>query len=601
MKLTASFQKIADEYLGNNNYGGVYLRLYARVSSAGYDIVNNRTKVYTKSTLYIEKYTVYTGKTTTKELSCTGLTPVSESANGTYQQGETTLCETSGYITHENDGKKSITVSGKFYSSPWGWNKTATATVELPTIPRASSVSCSSPYIGDVATITIGKNASEFTSNVTYHIGELTGTIAENTSETVLQLETEPLKEQIYALMPNAKSISATIRCRTYSGSTKIGDTQVANFNLYAKEEDCKPTVTGEVVDTNESTIALTGDSSIIVKNASKPKVTVTAEPKLSSTIKSYSINLNDGQTASEQEYTFDTINSNKITVNSIDSRGYSNPCDIDLIDRIVDYVKLHFNSIELPRPEGTSNEIILNCDGVWFNGNFKEDTPNTLKINFQYRLSGETEWIDGGEITPTIEGNKFSFNNYSLGNLFDYNSEYQFKIIATDLLMTVGDTNKETIPVPKGQEVWYECEDGIGVYGHIWLNDKEVPISRNEKNDSLIDTYSCNYINSLHPNIITDGEPIKAGYKIDEKDVWVKRCTLGELPNNTEIIYDVGITSNEAQIEDVKITSIGSYQHIMPNMYLKVLLIPTGLAIFTDKNLSGPTAFATLYYTLKD
>ena len=403
-------------------------------------------------------------------------------------------------IPHKSDGKQQLritfNVDGKLSSYyPVG---SISQTDTLTAIPRASSVSCSSPYIGDVATITIGKNASEFTSNVTYHIGELTGTIAENTSETVLQLETEPLKEQIYALMPNAKSISATIRCRTYSGSTKIGDTQVANFNLYAKEEDCKPTVSGEVVDTNESTIALTGDNSIIVKNASKPKVTVTAEPKLSSTIKSYSINLNDGQTAGEKEYTFDTINSNKITVSATDSRGYSNSYDIDLAERIVDYVKLHFNSVELSRPEGTSNEVILDCDGVWFNGSFKEDTPNTLKISFQYRLSGETEWIVGGEITPTIDGNRFSFNNYSLGNLFDYNSEYQFKIIATDLLMIVGDTNKETIPVPKGQEVWFECEDGIGVYGHIWKNDVEVPMAQNELKDSSIDTYSCDYINKI-------------------------------------------------------------------------------------------------------
>lgn len=398
----------------------------------------------------------------------------------------------------------------------------------VPTIPRASSVSCSSPYIGDNAVITIGKKVSSFTSTVTYEIGTIKGTLAEKTSETVLQLDTLSLKEEIYALMPNDKKISGTITCITYNGNTQIGNPTTATFNLYAVEEDCKPIVTGEVVDTNESTIALTGNSSIIIKNASKPKVTIDATPQLSSTIKSYSINLNDGQTSALQEDTFDTINSNKITVSAEDSRGYSNPYDIDLTNRIVDYVKLHFNSVELSRPEGTSNEVILDCDGVWFNGNFSESTPNTLTINFQYKLSGETEWIDGGEITPTIDENKFSFDNYSLGNLFDYNQEYQFKIIATDLLMTVGDSNKEAISVPKGREVWFECEDGIGVYGHIWLNDEEIKIKQplNNYNDGKTDSYSCDYINTelkkIKENVFSTEEQ-KIGTWIDGKPLYRK------------------------------------------------------------------------------
>lgn len=440
-------------------------------------------------------------------------------------------------IPHKSDGKQQLritfNVDGKLSSYyPVG---SISQTDTLTTIPRASSVSCSSPYIGDNAVITIGKNATEFTSTITYEIGTIKGTLAEKTSETVLQLDTLSLKEEIYALMPNDKKISGTITCITYNGNTQIGSPTTATFNLYAVEEDCKPIVTGEVVDTNESTIALTGNSSIIIKNASKPKVTIDATPQLSSTIKSYSINLNDGQTSALQEDTFDTINSNKITVSAEDSRGidtnttgYIGTDTIDLTDRIIDYVKLHFNSVELSRPEGTSNEVILDCDGVWFNGNFSESTPNTLTINFQYKLSGETEWIDGGEITPTIDENKFSFDNYSLGNLFDYNQEYQFKIIATDLLMTVGDSNKEAISVPKGREVWFECEDGIGVYGHIWLNDEEIKIKQplNNYNDGKTDSYSCDYINTelkkIKENVFSTEEQ-KIGTWIDGKPLYRK------------------------------------------------------------------------------
>ena len=474
MKLTSSYKKIAEAYLGNFGYGDAYVRTYGRVSGAGYDIPNNRTKVYCKLTIYITsgQFSVYSS--TTKSISCTGLSGSTQDANGTYGAGETTLQEISGYVTHNNDGTKSVTMSGNFTSTPWGFNNTASATVELPQIPRASTVACSSPFIGDTATITINKKVASFASTVTYHIKDystLTGTIAEKTSETVLSFATSELVDQIYALIPNDKSIAGTIRCRTYNGNTKIGDTTIANFNLYAKEDDCKPTVTGTVIDTNEKSKAITGDETKFIKYISKPKVTVSATANKSSTINSYSINLNDGQSQNLQEYTFDSIGSNTVTINAIDSRGYGNPQDIDLSEKMIDYIKLAISSdFHVARTEDVSNEVKLNCTGAWYNG-MLGDVQNELSISFQYKTSDETEWTDGGTLTPTIEDNKFSFANVSLGNIYDYETEYQFKLIVSDKL----DSTSRSETVPKGKEVWWESEDGIGVNGHIWLNDKEI------------------------------------------------------------------------------------------------------------------------------
>lgn len=406
-----------------------------------------------------------------------------KSYTGSYNLGSDgykTITSNTVRVNHNSDGTKSITISFSFDGklSNYYPNGSISKTISLPTIPRASTVSCSSPYIGDVATITIGKKSSNFTSTVTYKIGTLTGTIAEKTTETVLQLDTLSLKEQIYALIPNAKSTSGTITCTTYSGNTQIGNSATATFNLYAREDECKPEVTGEIIDTNEATINLTGDSSIIVKNASKPKVIISAIPQLSSTIKSYSINLNDGQTASSQEYTFDTINSEKITVSAVDSREYNNYFDIDLKDRVIDYVKLHFNSIELARPEGMSNEIILNSEGIWYNGSFNEETQNTLTVTIQYRESGESKWIDIGEAIPIIEGNKFSFINLSLGELYDYQKEYQFKLILSDLLNTVGNTDKEIEIVSKGIAVLEIGDELVNINGTLTVNDQNISSS---------------------------------------------------------------------------------------------------------------------------
>ena len=384
-------------------------------------------------------------------------------------------------VEHNNDGSKTINISfsvtdttGQSYNTG---NASASGSMVLTAIPRASDVGCSSPYIGNVATITIDKKATSFTSTVSYTIGsgfkKITGTIATKTSASVLSFDTSSLVDKIYALIPNAKEINGTIKCITYNGDTQIGDTKTTTFNLYAKESVCKPTVTGTVIDTDSFVTSITGSNTKFVKYRSNPKVTINATANKSSTIKDYSINLNDGQISNLQEKTFYDIGSNKVTLSVTDSRGYSNSTDIEL--DMIDYIKLHINNITITRTEGTSNEAVLNCNGTYYNGSFSSEVANTLTASFKYRKSGETDWVDGGNITPTITGNTFKFNNLSLGNLFDYNSEYQIMVTIEDKMMTIGNLNADIITLPKGQEIVAIGEDGVYVYGNLWLNDEEV------------------------------------------------------------------------------------------------------------------------------
>lgn len=242
---------------------------------------------------------------------------------------------------------------------------------------------------------------------------------------------------------------------------------------MYAKESVCKPDVSATVVDTNTSVTNITGSNTKFIKYISKPKVTVSATAKKSSTIKSYSINLNDGQTSNLQENIFDSIGSNKVSVSSTDGRGYSNSTNIEL--DMIDYIKLHINTISITRPEGTSNEAILNCDGAYYNGAFSSTISNTLSASFKYRKSGETTWTNGGSISPTITDNTFKVTDLSLGSLFDYSDEYQFKIILEDKFLIVGSTDSDIITLPKGQEVIAIGDDVVYVYGSAYLNDYPV------------------------------------------------------------------------------------------------------------------------------
>lgn len=506
--LTTSWQYLDQKYIGSSG-GNLYVRLYARYSEQ--DIANNRTYVYYQARSYYDRTYIQDDQGT---IGVSGTGASYQNAGCTRPTtGESVSVTTSGWVYHNNDGTCSVTGNASINFPNWGWSGTITASANLPQIPRASGVACSSPYIGDNAIISIDKKSSSFTNTLTYKIGTLTGTIATKTSNTTVQFQTSTIADSIYALIPNDTEISGTIYCTTYNGSTQIGDTQSTSFNLYAKESMCKPHVRAVVSDSNNEVTAVTGSTTKFIKYISKPTVNVIAESRKSSEIKKFSINLNDGQTASSSEKSgtsgqnevfwqkqFSTIGSNKVSVSATDSRGYPNSSDTTL--DMIDYIKLHINTISITRPEGTSNEAILNCNGAYYNGSFSDTVTNTLSGSFKYRKSRETDWTDGGSITPTITNNTFKFNDLSLGNLFDYNEEYQFKVILEDKFLIVGSSDAEIITLPKGQETIAIGDKEIWLYGNAYLNDETIGVNKNSTNSSIIDGYSCDYINKQIKNI---------------------------------------------------------------------------------------------------
>jgi hypothetical protein len=523
MVLTTSYQKIATGAAQAFGYATGYLELWAKYNSQ--NIVDNNTSVTWKLSLvvtggYIGDYNA--GKPVVIN-GTTGSQTTYIGGGSYYSQDLATYTET---IPHNSDGTKDASANGSVTFTAWGQTLSVSGSATLPTIPRASGIACSSPYIGDTATITIDRKGSSFTDTITYKIGSLSGTIAEKTTNTVLSLNTSSIADKIYALIPNDREIEGTITCITYNGDTQIG-TSSASFNLYTKESTCKPTVSGTIVDTNSKAIALTGSANKFIKYVSKPKVTVNATANKSATIKSYSINLNDGQIQNVKEYTFPKIGSNNITVNAVDSRGYENPSNIDLTSNMINYVELHINKISLERTEEASNEVILNLDGVWFNGKFSDTKTNTLTASFQYKTSEETTWTNGGTITPTIEGNKFYASYLSLGNIFNYQNEYQFKIILSDLVATVGNSTSDIQVVAKGQEVIAIGEDSVWVYGDLFLNDEDlldkIPSIKGTYSESSKDGYSCDYINEIS-KIVYSTEEIKTNKVwIDGKPIYRK------------------------------------------------------------------------------
>ncbi len=125
-------------------------------------------------------------------------------------------------IQHNSDGTKTVTLQGSWSTSHSTYisGGSASGSVSLPQIARASSVSAMSTKLGSVGTITITRQSSSFTHTLTYAFGNTTGTIATKTSNTsVSWIPPVSLISQI----TNATSGTGTITCETFSGNTSLG------------------------------------------------------------------------------------------------------------------------------------------------------------------------------------------------------------------------------------------------------------------------------------------------------------------------------------------------------------------------------------------
>lgn len=105
--------------------------------------------------------------------------------------------------------------------------------------------------------------------------------------------------------------------------------------------------------------------------------------------------------------------------------------------------------------------------------------------------------------------------------------------------------------------------------------------------------------------NIVTDGEPVKAGYKVDGKDVYIKRINLGTLPeaNSGKSVAD-GLEHTKIiiiKIEGFATNTSGDYQNTLSGYDTRFTVNPNGLSIsIKNENYTAFTGVADIYYINK-
>jgi len=454
---------------------GCYISVYEVANSM--NIEKNTTQVRVEFHITRKNYGWSAGSAQSGNIIIDGTTyNFSYKPNWAYgSSGDEIIASFTKEVKHNDDGSYWCNASANWWTSGTYSCGTASASggISLSVIPRASTVACSSPNIGDTAIITINKKSSSFTNTLTYKVGNLTGTICTKTTDTSVAWTTEEIADAIYEQMPNATNISGTITCTTYNGNTNIGSNS-CSFNLYAKQDECKPSVAAVIEDTYDNTIALTGDSSKIVKYLSIPKVTMDVIFNKASTESAnnpYLISIGDGQFSNSKEAIFSGgISSSSISAKAVDSRNYSTTVAYELnsLDKWVEYVKLAFTNISIKRPESTSPIINIDIAGNYFNGNFGK-VQNSLNLKYRYKETGG-EYSDYITITPIITENSFSAS-VAINNT-NMKKQYEFEIIAEDEAMLVTSGTKI---LQKGKGVLRIGDGYVNVEGELRILEQEV------------------------------------------------------------------------------------------------------------------------------
>ena len=363
-------------------------------------------------------------------------------SGGTYSNitdyQDRTFASASLKIAHTPDGSKSFTISG---FSGWiyesGTTYASAQTFTLPTIPRASSVSCSSANIGSNATITINRASTSFTHTLTYSFGSLSGTIATKTSSTNISWT---IPTTFYAQIPNDRSGTGTITCQTYNGSTLIGSKSTP-FTATVNESASKPTLNPTAVDSNSATTALTGNSSKFIKYYSNASVATGAQARNSATLTSQKITCG-AKSITSASGTINAVESGSFTFSATDSRGY--PTTQTLNKTLIEYIKLTC-SLNAGAPT-TAGVATLKISGNYWDGTFGK-VANTLTVQYRYKAQGGSY---GSWTTVSATKSNNTYNATATISGLNYQTTYVFQARAVDKLATINtdEQARRTTPI---------------------------------------------------------------------------------------------------------------------------------------------------------
>lgn len=400
------------------------------------------------------------------------------------------------------------TVNGNSFTSGNTYTVSGNVTVVSTAQGLASVVSATNANINDSnnkSTITVTKSNNSYYHSLQYSFGSLSGYITSSggTSSSEVKYQTSSISftvpSSFYGQIPNHKSGTCTITCKTYSSSsstTVIGSATTCTFTATAKESACKPTVTGTVTDTNAVTATLTGNSSNLVRYMSTAECVLTATAKNSASISSRKIN-GESVSASGGVYkkTITGVSSNSFSFEATDSRGYKTTATVS--PTMINYTKLTCVP-SVKRDSPTNNILNITMTGDCFRGSFGS-VSNTFHFYYSYKESTDSSYSTWVEIPSssitfgTRQQSGTSIQTYkavasmTINDALSYQKTYNVRVCARDGACTVNGSTQylnsivKIVTVSRGLPVFdwgnndFNINVPLNVNGNISVNGSNI------------------------------------------------------------------------------------------------------------------------------
>ncbi|MBT1048543.1 DUF859 domain-containing protein [Streptococcus macedonicus] len=405
------------------------------------DTVNNRSTVNVQARLRTNGYASVWGVTAPMTIHVDGGGEIVNASVNIGTNSSLIIFAKDYVVNHDGNGNKTVTISFKVDINVGGYGSaTVNLSIPLPTIARASTISDVTGTLGSPMTLDISRKNSSFTHNLKYEFGSLSGTIATGVGTSVSW--TPPLS--LATAMPNRTSDWGQIVLETYSGSTKIGQTNcILTLNVPTSMTPSLGSIT--LTDSNTAVKNLLNTANTFAEIVSDIKVAFNdATGVQGSTIAGYHAEIvNKNQSTNTNNGNLGVMKWNgsaQVKAWVVDSRGRSSNVVTTNIT-VLEYFlpTLTFTAVRGDTDQ-SSDKIVVSRTAKIAPLTIGNTQKNSFKLSFKTAPFGSTTYTaDTGAGVNDKVTNTLTNSKATLSGTFDIGKSYEVYGVLEDALTSSG------------------------------------------------------------------------------------------------------------------------------------------------------------------
>lgn len=457
------------------------------------DTVNNRSTVNLQARLRTNGYASVWGVTAPMTIHVDGGDEIVNASVNIGTNSSLLIFGKDYVVNHDEDGNKTVNISFKVDVNTGGYgSSTVSLSIPLPQIKRASTISDVTGTLGSPMTLDISRKDSSYTHNLKYEFGKLSGTIATGVDTSVSW--TPPLN--LATAMPNKTSDWGQIVLETYSGSTKIGQTNcILTLNV---PDNVKPTLGSiTLTDSNATVKNLLNTANTFAQVMSNIQVTFNnASGAYGSTISSYRAEIvGKNQSTNSNNGSLGMMNFNgTVTIRATvtDSRGRTSNA-VDVQATVINYFTPQI-SFTLQRSGSASTTLTVTRNARIAPLTVGGKQKNKMIISFKYKEHSATNYTtdtgSAGGTWTTIDNLTNSSANlaatFSTLKTYDIIGKIEDAFTSYEFLATVG-TEKFPIAIRPDRIGFGKTPEKANIVDSSWefyYNNKAIQHHRLSAND---------------------------------------------------------------------------------------------------------------------